>query len=232
MLRGRMHLCQYMPRCKDARRLEADPANEPDFYKISDRYPVNEVPPPVAFESKLPTRHGNSHLTALGVAVAPLSRETVDRTEVAQKSEPGMAHLLLALRRSQAMQSNSVALSQLTSPTVASQPSVEQLAALVARPRSGSSSIARSPKPSPDMIQAILQGSVRAPPTLPAPRSHPSEVSLLPGNNSVLSNLLPLLSPTRTAPSNAGLLQLLQMRQERDEAVQLALMLAMNQNRP
>ena len=42
MLRGRFHLCQYMPRCKDARRLDADPVNEPDFYAISAKYPVGE----------------------------------------------------------------------------------------------------------------------------------------------------------------------------------------------
>ena len=35
MLRGHSHLCQFMPRCRDARRLSADPDNEPDFYCIN-----------------------------------------------------------------------------------------------------------------------------------------------------------------------------------------------------
>lgn len=35
MLRGHFHLTPYMPRCRDARRLAADPNNEPDFYCIN-----------------------------------------------------------------------------------------------------------------------------------------------------------------------------------------------------
>eukprot|EP00977_Amphora_coffeiformis_P026020 scaffold23644_cov183-Amphora_coffeaeformis.AAC.4 len=41
MLKGRPHLAQYMPKRKDARRLVTDPANEPDFYKISNQYPLD-----------------------------------------------------------------------------------------------------------------------------------------------------------------------------------------------
>ena len=41
MLKDRPHLCQYMPPCKDARRLVADPANEPNFYHISRQYPLD-----------------------------------------------------------------------------------------------------------------------------------------------------------------------------------------------
>jgi len=40
MLRGLPHLCKYMPKPKDARRLIPDPANEPDFYAISQKYPL------------------------------------------------------------------------------------------------------------------------------------------------------------------------------------------------
>lgn len=36
-----MHLCQYMPRRKDARRQVADPTNEPDFYRIARKYPLD-----------------------------------------------------------------------------------------------------------------------------------------------------------------------------------------------
>uniref|UniRef100_A0A7S3KYR0 HSF-type DNA-binding domain-containing protein n=1 Tax=Amphora coffeiformis TaxID=265554 RepID=A0A7S3KYR0_9STRA len=39
MLKGRPHLCKFMPRCRDARRLNADPDHEPNFYKL----PVPEV---------------------------------------------------------------------------------------------------------------------------------------------------------------------------------------------
>ena len=41
MLRGRSHLCDFMPRSKDARRLDADPANEPDFYSITEIFPLD-----------------------------------------------------------------------------------------------------------------------------------------------------------------------------------------------
>ena len=41
MLKDRPHLCQYMPRRKDARRLVADPQNEPNFYRISRQYPLD-----------------------------------------------------------------------------------------------------------------------------------------------------------------------------------------------
>ena len=40
MLRGLPHLCQYMPRSKDARRLIPDPENEPNFEVISKAFPV------------------------------------------------------------------------------------------------------------------------------------------------------------------------------------------------
>ena len=41
MLQGRPHLCRYMPRTKDARRIVADPDNEPNFYRISQMYPLH-----------------------------------------------------------------------------------------------------------------------------------------------------------------------------------------------
>ena len=46
MLKDRPHLCQYMPPCKDARRLVADPKNEPNFYRISRQYPLDGEAPP------------------------------------------------------------------------------------------------------------------------------------------------------------------------------------------
>lgn len=44
MLRGLPHLCKYMPKPKDARRLIPDPENEPDFYRISKMYPLPDDP--------------------------------------------------------------------------------------------------------------------------------------------------------------------------------------------
>lgn len=41
MLNNRPHLCQYMPPFRDARRLVADPANEPNFYRICRQYPLD-----------------------------------------------------------------------------------------------------------------------------------------------------------------------------------------------
>lgn len=42
MLRGLAHLAKYMPAPKDARRLHPDPDNEPDFYKISEKFPLTD----------------------------------------------------------------------------------------------------------------------------------------------------------------------------------------------
>ena len=44
MLQGCPHLCQYMPKRKDARRQVPDPANEPNFYAIADRFPLDVIP--------------------------------------------------------------------------------------------------------------------------------------------------------------------------------------------
>ena len=43
MLKDRPHLCRYMPRCKNARRIVADPDNEPNFYNIGQLFPLEEV---------------------------------------------------------------------------------------------------------------------------------------------------------------------------------------------
>lgn len=52
MLEGRFHLCDFMPRCKDARRLDADPDNEPNFYNITEIFPLNN-PSIVSFSPAL-----------------------------------------------------------------------------------------------------------------------------------------------------------------------------------
>jgi HSF-type DNA-binding len=43
-LRGLPHLCVHMPRFKEVRRLIADPENEPNFYRISQLYPIPGAP--------------------------------------------------------------------------------------------------------------------------------------------------------------------------------------------
>ena len=61
MLRGRFHLCDFMPRSKDARRLDADPDNEPNFYNVSEIFPLDDpaivsaspaIPPPFSSTKK------------------------------------------------------------------------------------------------------------------------------------------------------------------------------------
>jgi hypothetical protein len=44
MLRGLPHLCKYMPKSKDARRLIADPENEPNFYVVTKNFPLPDDP--------------------------------------------------------------------------------------------------------------------------------------------------------------------------------------------
>lgn len=60
MLKGRPHLCQYMPRRKDARRQVADPTNEPNFYAISSRYPLTETPRNATETLNTGTRHDHA----------------------------------------------------------------------------------------------------------------------------------------------------------------------------
>ena len=70
MLKDRPHLCQYMPPCKDARRLVADPLNEPNFYRISRQYPLDgEAPAHEAVDSPLAKR-ARSDSTALPQGLA------------------------------------------------------------------------------------------------------------------------------------------------------------------
>lgn len=76
MLRGRPHLCQYMPKRKDARRQVPDPTNEPNFYAIADRFPLDAIP------EETPS------------AAEPQGPETTSMTEnKAQVSFAPMAHI-------------------------------------------------------------------------------------------------------------------------------------------
>jgi len=73
------HLCKYMPQPKNARRLIPDPENEPDFYRISELFPLNgETSKPTASEPRPDEKKSpsnSSHNTpaprALPRAVAP-----------------------------------------------------------------------------------------------------------------------------------------------------------------
>lgn len=65
MLKDRPHLCQYMPPCKDARRLVADPPNEPNFYRINRQYPLDgEAPAQEAVDSP-PAKRARGDSTTL-----------------------------------------------------------------------------------------------------------------------------------------------------------------------
>mmetsp|Transcript_14739 Transcript_14739/g.28004 ORF Transcript_14739/g.28004 Transcript_14739/m.28004 type:complete len:314 (+) Transcript_14739:58-999(+) len=73
MLKDRPHLCQYMPKRKDARRLVADPANEPHFYMISRKYPLDGSIPEddnKLVVSKQQDQSNCARVTAAGVVVA------------------------------------------------------------------------------------------------------------------------------------------------------------------
>ena len=61
MLRDRPHLCQYMPKRKDARRLVADPANEPHFYMISRQYPLDGYIPDDKIKDTAVEEHAQSN---------------------------------------------------------------------------------------------------------------------------------------------------------------------------
>lgn len=85
MLRGLPHLCKYMPKPKDARRLIPDPENEPDFYRISKMYPLPDDPSfgkEKAKETEAAPRREASVAAAAGVAaaspVASLKRSAAD----------------------------------------------------------------------------------------------------------------------------------------------------------
>eukprot|EP00977_Amphora_coffeiformis_P023837 scaffold14501_cov163-Amphora_coffeaeformis.AAC.2 len=72
MLKGFYHLPQFMPRCKDARRLDADPKNEPDFYSISVLFPLKDPSPLPQVEQSYSSY--NNNMTA---SVQPIPTTTV-----------------------------------------------------------------------------------------------------------------------------------------------------------
>ena len=70
MLKDRPHLCQYMPPCKDARRLVADPLNEPNFYRISRQYPLDGEAPAQEAVDNPPAKRARSDSIALPQGLA------------------------------------------------------------------------------------------------------------------------------------------------------------------
>ena len=72
MLRDRPHLCQYMPKRKDARRLVADPANEPHFYMISRQYPLEGAVPEDNAKDTTNGEHAQSNCARAAVVAAPI----------------------------------------------------------------------------------------------------------------------------------------------------------------
>lgn len=161
MLRGRFHLCRYMPRCKDARRLDADPTNEPDFYKISASFPVNDIVSP-AVTQKGPVNNNSSSIPTL---TGPIKQAVVPPS---LGQDAPMAQLVAAI---QALQNtNSHQAMPCPTPTLSApspqpaSPPLEQLVALVSSVQTTASTPASSlfpvnnnNNPSNAMLPMLLQ---------------------------------------------------------------------------
>ena len=76
MLKGRPHLCQYMPKRKDARRLVADPDNEPNFYKITEQFPL-DLPTTGASTEEPETKRARFENYGVAAAAPPVASVSV-----------------------------------------------------------------------------------------------------------------------------------------------------------
>lgn len=92
MLRGLPHLTKYMPKPKDARRLIADPVNEPDFYAVSAEYPVPDVNGSRSSGKVILPEAENSRLknilTPQGATMPPAKRARVSTSTTFSTSSP------------------------------------------------------------------------------------------------------------------------------------------------
>ncbi|GAX10545.1 hypothetical protein FisN_40Lh014 [Fistulifera solaris] len=112
-LQGGFHLLKYMPEIKDIRRQIADPDNEPDFYEISQRFPVS-----------LPSETSNEVAAAAASAnVLPVATFLPVKTEVTE--EP-------PLKRPRLLRNNPTVSASLTMPH---RPLAVSLALTMSRPR-------------------------------------------------------------------------------------------------
>uniref|UniRef100_A0A7S3LHA5 HSF-type DNA-binding domain-containing protein n=1 Tax=Amphora coffeiformis TaxID=265554 RepID=A0A7S3LHA5_9STRA len=67
MLQGRIHLCRYMPGCRNARRLVVDPDHEPNFYRINDQFPWQGMAGEVAESSSILKTDAPETLSPVGL---------------------------------------------------------------------------------------------------------------------------------------------------------------------
>uniref|UniRef100_A0A7S3KXD8 Uncharacterized protein n=2 Tax=Amphora coffeiformis TaxID=265554 RepID=A0A7S3KXD8_9STRA len=238
MLRGRFHLCQYMPRCKDARRLDADPANEPNFYAISAKYPVEERRPvaagvaSAAATPQVPINLVNNTTPSPGAMIPAPKPSDIS-------AAPFLAQLLSIVQAVPKSQPNEIIqLPPLPSPPVVPQAPLEQLVALV-------SSVATSvPTPSPTLpdpvttallltllaVMGATSATTSASPTVvkpPPPVNNSNNVA----PNDIVSMLNQVMT-TNAQPNDNDVVgnvvkTLIQKQQEQQEAAKLAAMLAM-----
>ena len=96
MLKDRPHLCQYMPKRKDARRLVADPVNEPDFYKITQEHPLSRPASHEAEPSPKRARFDDSSSSVSVPSVAAVNNSNLPQTS-SLFDDVNSATVLLAL---------------------------------------------------------------------------------------------------------------------------------------
>ena len=77
-------MTKYMPECRDARRLLADPEHELDFYEISKMYPVPEVQP----QQQQPQQ--NVHISAAQALIYPQQLQVVQLQQHQRQQFPAL----------------------------------------------------------------------------------------------------------------------------------------------
>lgn len=176
MLRGRPHLCQFMPRCRDARRLAADPNHEPDFYAINRMFgaPDGEptaraVAPPVLVTPSISRRAATPSSTSSSAASLPSS--TNDQSTAA-------ATLLAAL------------VPQVITTTTTTTPS----------PPPTLEATTTTQNPQQDLACALLAALLAEHFTLPAPTPKPPPPKVDPAVALLASLVGQKNNPSRTAP--------------------------------
>ena len=195
-----------------------DPANEPDFYKISEKYPVEETAPVTIGVSN----------GAKPQAINIVSGTTSPTNSVTQVPQPNAAASLTQLLSviQGAPKSQPVAVIQPLPP-------LEQLVALVS---SATTSAPTPPPPSANpvvtgLLQVLLgaMGGATVPATSPAEAKLPSPTN----NDMALNDIMSMLIQMTNVPRKDNNIlvnvvnALIQKQREQQEAAKLAVMLAM-----
>ena len=108
MLRDRPHLCNFMPRRKDARRLPPDPDHEPDLYLLSRILPIHESNKPTG--ELLLDVHRPYPRESGGTSDIPLSHAaaaSID-TPAAEQQQPSPNRLSISFPPASALLQNSL----------------------------------------------------------------------------------------------------------------------------